>query len=478
MAVGMAVPCRALEDGIARTPPMGWNSWNHFGGSITEAKFKAIADAFVSSGLKDAGYRYLVVDDEWMEATRDANANLIPVASKFPNGMKALGDYAHAKGLMFGIYACPTKTTCAHRAGSFDHETQDAGAFAAWGVDYLKYDWCGVQSGEDANGGVAVPEVMRRYVAMRDAIRATKRPVLYALCEKGQGTRGIKPGSWQDTVGHMWRIGYDIGGNWASITGHIDEDASLAKYAKPGGWNDPDMMEVGNGPSDAENRAHFSAWCILAAPLILGNDPSTMSDTVKAILTNKEAIAVDQDSLGAQGIRIKGAGGLEVWVKELKNRDKAVLFLNRTGAAAAIAVKWTDSLIGWDANAKVDVRNLWKHTDSLGVPGGMTLTVPSHDAAMLRIRKADAVGIAAADLKLPEATVVRVDGGLSLFLPWNGNAGHATLSLSDMQGKTVLTMPVHGGWNPMPSAEVPAGIYILRISNPAHASAHWVSIFR
>ncbi len=377
---------------------MGWNSWNHFSGNIDETQFKAIADAFVSSGLKDAGYRFLVIDDGWLEAKRDKDSNLAIVTSKFPSGMKALGDYAHARGLKLGIYACPTRTTCMRRAGSFSHEAGDARAFASWGVDFLKYDWCGVQSGEDAEG-LAVDEVKRRYVVMREALRATGRPIVYALCEKAQGTRGVVPGTWSDTVGHMWRIGGDIHSDWASITAHADANSGLSRFAGPGGWNDPDMLEVGNGSlSEAENRSHFSLWCIQAAPLMLGNDPSAMTTAIRNILINKEAIAVDQDSAGIQGQRIRGKGALEVWVKSLRNGDKAVLLANQTGTAEAMSVHWTDSLIKWGVDDKVDVRDIWNRKDSLGVRQGISAIVASHDVAMFRLKK-------------PGTSAIRTDAG-------------------------------------------------------------------
>lgn len=392
-AAWSAAPVSALRDGQALTPPMGWNSWNHFRGGLTEAKFKAIANAFVSTGLRDAGYKYLVIDDGWLEAGRDAGEGLITVAKNFPSGMKALGDYAHDRGLKFGIYACPTKTTCMRRMGSFGHEAQDAKLFASFGVDFLKYDWCGVQSGEDT-AGVTVAEVKRRYVAMRDALKATGRPIVYSMSEKGQGTKGIEPGTWSDTVAHMWRIGYDIHENWASVLSHANENADLSQYASPGGWNDPDMLEVGNGDlTVGENRAHFSLWCIQAAPLILGNDPSAMTDAIKAILVNREAIAIDQDSLGIQGRRIRGKGALEVWVKPLKGGEKAVLLFNATAADASIEVRWNDSLMGWKADALADVRDIWNAKDIKGAKGGYAATVPSHDAVLLRIRNASATGL-------------------------------------------------------------------------------------
>lgn len=392
-AVLSAAPVSALRDGQALTPPMGWNSWNHFHGNLTEAKFKAIADAFVATGLRDAGYRYLVIDDGWLEAGRDAGGGLITVAKNFPSGMKPLGDYAHARGLKFGIYACPTKTTCMRRMGSFGHEADDARLFASFGVDFLKYDWCGVQSGEDA-AGVTAAEVKRRYSAMRDALKATGRPVVYSMSEKGQGTKGVEPGTWSDTVAHMWRIGYDIHETWASVLSHANENADLSQYSAPGGWNDPDMLEVGNGDlTVGENRAHFSLWCIQAAPLILGNDPSAMSDSIKAILINREAIAIDQDSLGIQGRRIRGKGALEVWVKALKGGEKGVLLFNATAAAASIEVKWNDSLMGWKSDASADVRDIWNGKDIKGAKGGYAATVPSHDAVLLRIRNAGVTGL-------------------------------------------------------------------------------------
>jgi alpha-galactosidase len=450
----------ALKDTLALTPPMGWNSWNHFGGGLTEAKFKAIADAFVSEGLRDAGYKYLVIDDAWMEAKRDADSGLVTVTSKFPSGIKSLGDYVHGKGLKLGIYACPTRTTCQRRAGSFNHEAQDARLFASWGVDFLKYDWCGVQSGEDAEG-LSVAEVQRRFAAMRNALRASGRPIVYSLSEKTQGTRGVVAGSWSDTVGHMWRIGGDIHDTWASVAAHADQNAGLSKYSGPGGWNDPDMLEVGNGGlTDAENRLHFSFWCIQAAPLILGNDPSAMTSAVKAILTNKEAIAVDQDSLGVQGQRIAGKGTLEVWVKALKNGEKAVLLANLTDAEASISVKWNDSLIRWGADASVDVRDLWAHQDHAAVASGWTAKVPSHDGVLIRLHNRKA---ASARSPKPGSILLAgaAQGGFRLFLPPGMQAGPA--ELTDARGRGLARMELRPGWNALPLDRLPRGLCFLRL---------------
>jgi len=361
---------------------MGWNSWNLFGGGINETQVRAIADAFVSSGLKAAGYQYIVVDDGWDLAARNTAGDLVPGAG-FPSGMKALGDYIHARGLKFGMYECPTLITCQRLPGSYLHETHDAQQYAGFGIDFLKYDWCGFQSGED--GTVTVAQVIARYVTMREALKATGRSILYSLSEKAQ-TTFVVPGTWSDTVGHMWRIGGDINATWASILAHSDQDAGLSQYAGPGGWNDPDMLEVGNGTlTTAENRSHFSLWCMLAAPLMLGNNPSTMTTAIRDIVINPEAIAIDQDSLGVQGQRIRSVGGLEVWVKALKNLDKAVLLVNRNATPGSITVNWTDSLIKWPANTPVNIRNLWTHATTTGVTQGYTATVLTHDVVMLRL---------------------------------------------------------------------------------------------
>ncbi len=462
--LALAGPACALKDRQALTPPMGWNSWNHFGAGLTEAKFKAIADAFVTTGLKDAGYSFLVIDDGWMQSARDAAGNLVPVPSKYPNGLQALGDYVHAKGLKFGIYECPTKTTCERLPGSFGHEAQDARAFASWGADFLKYDWCGVQSGEDAQG-LTVAQVQGRFATMRDALKATSRPFIYAMSEKGQGTKGVVPGTWSDSVAHMWRIGHDIGPNWGSVTGHADENAGLAKYAGPGGWNDPDMLEVGNGTlTTPENRTHFSLWCIQAAPLILGNDPSSMTDVVKAILTNKEAIAIDQDSLGIQGERIKGKGALEVWVKGLKNGDKGVLLVNRTATAGSISVQWNDSLIKWSANAAADVRDIWNGKDYPGAAKGFSAQVASHDAVLIRVHNPNATGIRSRNQPAGEQPLGKViagrDGQPGFYLA-GGSPGNA--EVTDVRGNAVLRFPVAAGWNRVPAALAP-GTYSIRVT--------------
>jgi alpha-galactosidase len=378
-ALLLASPAGALQNGLARSPPMGWNSYNKFGGKVTEAQVKAIADAFVSEGLKAAGYQYIVVDYCWAELTRDAADRMVPVPSKFPSGMVALGEYIHSKGLKFGMYQSPTKVTCCGEPGSYQHEEADALQFASWGVDYLKYDWCGVQSGE--NGHVTKDDVIGRYTTMRDAIAATGRPIVYAMCEKGQGAK-VQPATWSEPVGHMWRTGDDIAATWARVLTSFDVVAPLSQYARPGGFNDPDMLEVGNGNlTEAENRAHFSLWSIVAAPLMLGNDPSTMPASVKSILTNAEVIAVDQDPLGRQGQKVVTSGQTEVWSKPMQDGSVAVVLFNRGATSASIAVSW--NALGISGSCQV--RDLWQHEDKGAFASGYATTVASHDVAMIRV---------------------------------------------------------------------------------------------
>jgi alpha-galactosidase len=418
--------------------------------------------------LKAAGYQYIVIDYCWADSVRNASGHLVPMASKFPSGMKMISDSVHALGLKFGMYECPTLTTCCTiEPGSYMHESTDAQMFASWGIDYLKYDWCGVQSKEDATS-ITPQQIITRYVTMREAIKATGRPIVFALCEKGQKSH-IQPATWSDTVGHMWRIRGDIAATWARIFQQVDSNASLAKYAGPTkGWNDPDMLEVGNGSLTAnENITHFSMWCIMASPLMLGNDPSSMSTTVKNILTNTEAIAIDQDSLGAQGVRIKRSGNQEVWVKPLQNGDRAVVLLNRDPAASAtIAINWTDSLIKWPATTKVKVRDLWLKKDSLNVTTGFSAVVPFHSVVMLRLNNPAATrifnqedGMHAENLR--NVRIVKTAHGFTLYVPGRvlGNA-----EIANIQGRTIGAFPVQTGWNSIPSNMLPSGIYFVRVT--------------
>jgi alpha-galactosidase len=357
---------------LARTPPMGWNSWNKFGCNVSESLIREMADAMVSSGMRDAGYQYIVIDDCW-QVSRDAQGRIVPDPQRFPSGMKALADYVHAKGLKFGLYSDAGARTCEGRPASSGYEVEDARQYAAWGVDYLKYDWCNTD-GVD-------PKIA--YPTMRDALRATGRPVVFSLCEWGRS----EPWTWARGVGHLWRTTGDIQDCWdcsGSFVRILDRQAGLEKYAGPGGWNDPDMLEVGNGGmTTAEYRAHFSLWALLAAPLMAGNDLRTMSEETRAILTNREVIAVGQDRLGHQGRKVRDEGNLEVWARDLDGGARAVVLFNRGHDETTLAVSWQE--IGLPFDAEPTVRDLWTQRDLGRVKDRFVATVPSHDIVMIRV---------------------------------------------------------------------------------------------
>ncbi|HTI63334.1 MAG TPA: glycoside hydrolase family 27 protein [Gemmatimonadaceae bacterium] len=356
----------APAGGLAPTPPMGWNSWNKFGCRIDEQLIRGTADAMVSSGMKDAGYRYVNIDDCWEAPERDANGNLTTDSQRFPSGMKALADYVHSKGLKLGIYSSAGTGTCQRRPASLDHEVADARTFAAWGIDYLKYDNCNNQN----------RPALERYKAMGNALKATGRPIVYSLCEWGRN----KPWEWGRTVGgDLWRTTGDIRDSWDSMLHILDQQVGLEKYSGPNAWNDPDMLEVGNGRmSNAEYIAHFSLWALLNAPLIAGNDLRSMNDSTRAILTNRDVIAVDQDWGGMQGHKVRDDGELEVWVKPMSSGDRAVVLLNRGSTAARIAASMSE--IGL-SGARHGARDLWTHRDTT-VDGELATTLAPHSAAM------------------------------------------------------------------------------------------------
>lgn len=371
---------------LGATPPMGWNSWNTFGcDGLNETLVKQIADIFVSSGMQAVGYQYVNLDDCWMNG-RDSSGKLQWSTTKFPSGISALADYVHSKGLKLGLYETPNTKTCSGlygntpgAVGSLGHETADAQAFASWGVDYLKYDLCAGQ-----RSGFAV---------MRDALRATGRPIFYSINPGNQENDLCPPSTCSlnlPSIANMWRMGFDIGPSWSAVIRLIDQNANLYSYAGPGHWNDPDMMEVGNGLNDTEARAHFSLWAMMAAPLIAGNDLRSMSATAKETLTNSEVIAVDQDPLGIQGQVVASPGAdQQVWSKKLSGENtRAVVLFNRGASSASITVQW--SSIGIPAGAAT-VRDLWSHTD-LGTFNNsyMASSVPSHGVAMLKITSAAA----------------------------------------------------------------------------------------
>ncbi|MFW6277600.1 MAG: glycoside hydrolase family 27 protein [Prolixibacteraceae bacterium] len=328
-------------EGLAPTPPMGWNSWNYFScDGINEQVIREIADAMVNSGMKDAGYEYVVIDDCW-QVDREEDGTIIADPEKFPSGMKALADYVHSKGLKFGIYSDAGTMTCQKRPGSRGYEFQDARTYAEWGVDYLKYDWChtGEQSAKES------------YKLMRDAIYKAGRPMVFSLCEWGLS----KPWTWAKDVGHLWRTCGDIRNNWdtpdanngkiwgGGVIINLDLQQDLEKFAGPDHWNDPDMLEVGNGAlTYEESKSHFSLWAMLAAPLMAGNDLRNMSDTTLSILTNKEIIAIDQDPLGIAAEKVIDKGEFEVFLKPLQNNEYAVCLFNREDFGVEVSFDWND----------------------------------------------------------------------------------------------------------------------------------------
>lgn len=368
--------------GLALTPPMGWNSWNKFEcDGINEKVIRSIADAMAASGMKDVGYQYVVIDDCWQIA-RDSAGFIIADPEKFPSGIKTLADYIHNKGLKFGIYSCAGKNTCAGRPGSRGHEYQDAFTYASWGVDYLKFDWCNSE-GQNAK---------ESYTLMRDALFTTKRPIVFSMCEWGLN----KPWEWADTVGHLWRTTGDISNVWSkgyakegkvwggSVLANLDMQRGLEKYAGPGHWNDPDMLEVGNGGlTPSEEKAHFTLWCMLAAPLMAGNDLRNMSKETLTLLTNKEAIAIDQDSMGKQGYKIKDEENFEIYLKPLSNGDNAICFFNRGGQQKTIDINWSEYKI----TNNLKIRDVWKHINVGTTLTNFKATLAPHDVVMLRLSK-------------------------------------------------------------------------------------------
>lgn len=378
-------------DELALTPPMGWNTWNKFACNVDEDLIKGAADAMVASGMKDAGYEYIIIDDCW-HGERDEKGFIQADPERFPSGMKALVDYVHSKGLKFGIYSDAGATTCAGEPGSRGHEYQDALTYAEWGVDYLKYDWCDTENLNPIGA----------YTTMRNALYEAGRPVLFAICEWGDND----PWKWAQDIGHTWRTTGDIyhcwdceedHGDWSSwgVLRILDMQEGLRKYAGPGHWNDPDMMEVGNGLTDSENRAHFTMWSMLAAPLIAGNNLQDMSEATRKTLTNKEMIAINQDPLGRQAWKYSAEDGLETWVKPLANGEWAVTFLNRADEPRKVNFNWMqNSFDDPDFDHKVvfastpyQVRDIWNNKDFKDTRNALKATVPAHDVITVRLTK-------------------------------------------------------------------------------------------
>ncbi len=368
---------------LALTPPMGWNSWNAFEADIDEQKIRQIADAMVDSGMRDAGYTYLVLDDGWMAGSRDGDGNLVADPNKFPSGMKAIGDYIHSKGLKFGIYEDRGHSTCQQLPGSFKHEQADMSIFASWGVDYIKMDSCFAES----NGRLSTED----YAIYRNCITNTDRPIVLSISDFGNGAW-----AWggKDTS-QLWRTSNDIYPWMDSVYACADTSAGahsihpafngLWQFAGPGHWNDPDMLQVGNLKSDIEDKAHFSLWCILAAPLMAGNDLRSMSDSVTKVLTAPEVIAVNQDARGIQGYKVYDNGSLEIYNKPLADGTTAVLLLNKGRNLADITITWDK--IGLSGRQKV--RDLWARKDVGRFTDSFTVhDLPQHGHRLIKVGSA------------------------------------------------------------------------------------------
>jgi len=385
LAAGQAFGQGKAAPSAAMTPPMGWNSWNHFADKVTDADVRAAADMMVSTGMKAAGYVYVNLDDTW-EGERDAQG-VLHTNKKFPD-MKGMVDYIHSKGLKFGIYSSPGAKTCGGYAGSLDHEAQDAKMYADWGVDFLKYDLCSyedvmlkAQAEHPDDPGIKKRMMIAAYKKMGDALKATGRPIVYSLCQYGVD----QPWVWGPSVGaSMWRTTDDIDDTYGRMIAIGFSQVGLSKFAGPGHWNDPDMLEIGNGKmTDAQYQTHMTLWVLLAAPLLAGNDLSKMTDADKRLLLNKEAIAVDQDALGKQGDRLYVSGDLEVWTKPLSGGRVAVAMFNRSWSTRDVSVDLGE--IGFKGGAKI--RDVWKEKD-LGEKKGVVVdTLPKWSATLFVVSK-------------------------------------------------------------------------------------------
>jgi len=386
--VSLCAKAQKFEN-IGMTPQMGWNSWNKFASNINEKLIRETADVMVEKGLVDAGYVYLNIDDCW-HGERDSLGFIREDSVKFPSGMKNLVDYIHGKGLKAGIYSDAGCKTCGGLPGSLGHEYQDAITYARWGIDYLKYDWCNTT---DIN-----PK--GEYKLMSDALRFAGRPVFFSICEWGDN----KPWLWAKEIGHSWRTTGDIWccfdcvkdhGTWKSlgVMQILDLQDGLREYAGPGHWNDPDMLQVGNGMPVNEDRAHFTMWCMLAAPLILGNDLTSMKQETLEIITNKDVIAIDQDALGIQGFKHSSYTGLEFWFKPLTNGDWAFCILNRSTENREYIIDWnkfnlTDNFSGKSTEFDkicYKVQNLWSREICGNTNKERRVSIPAHDVLLYRL---------------------------------------------------------------------------------------------
>jgi alpha-galactosidase len=383
-------PSIGAQDILAKTPPMGWNSWNPFGKHVSEEVIKATADAMVSTGLKEAGFRYVVIDDIWQGGRDSVTGLLFPDPERFPSGIKALADYVHSKGLKFGIYSDAGTMTCGDRPGSYGFEDKDARLFAEWGVDYLKYDYCYCPDYASENNDYKM--AVSRYKAMGDALKASGRPIVFSICEWGPRS----PWLWGKEVGgHLWRVSYDVGDKWdeprnehsqIGVLTAIDVMCDLERFAGPGAWNDPDMLVIGlrnsgyikgGGCTDVEYRTQMSMWCMFSAPLMLGCNLTNMADETKNILLNRDIIAIDQDPLGKQAFRVMRNDGIEAWKKPLSGGKIAIAFFNRNSKDGVMTSSYKS--LELDPEVKYETYDVWKHKIVKQPDGALTASMKPHE---------------------------------------------------------------------------------------------------
>ena len=477
----------ALNNGLARTPPMGFNTWNYFNcqgggghGRVNQALIQAIADAFVSSGMAAVGYQYVNIDDCWAEASRNAAGGMVASHTDFPNGMKPVADYCHSKGVKLGIYSDVASKTCAQTMpGMSGHENQDADTFVAWGVDYIKVDWCSGTGGQSLASYTKVRNALTQAVGAMKPTVPTAHALVFSMCNWGQDNTWL----WADSVGNLWRTTGDITSQWGSMLGNMDQNQAHYAYSRISSWNDPDMMEVGIGSftNAAMSRSHFSLWCMMAAPLVTGTDVRNMDATTKSILTNADAIAIDQDTLGGdmtlgaiQGRKVV-TGNSEVWVKLLKGKTKseyAILFFNRANTAAtsmSVTTAQIASLGGDIATGKTYyVKDLWAHTNLASWPAGGTYTTPSpvpvNDVFMIRLmNNGTSILPPLASVKVSEMRVQR-DG--ERVIVDAARSGPLSISMVNAKGEVVYSKhdigPVQCG---IPTRGLSRGLYLVNVQN-------------
>lgn len=468
VVAGPAASAHALDDGLARTPPMGFNNWNAFGCDVSEQLIKETADIFVAKGLQAAGYEYVNIDDCWSLKERDAETGrLVPDPVKFPSGIAGVASYVHGKGLKLGLYADAGTSTCAGYPGSLGHEELDAQTFAEWGVDYLKYDNCYNQS----DGSQA--DYIRRYTAMRDALKKTARPIVFSICEWGSS----QPWTWGSDVGHLWRTTGDISDDWTSLRSIIAQNAPLFPYAGPGHWNDPDMLEIGNGRlTPVENRTHMSMWAMMAAPLIIGTDLRVATAETLSILTNADLIGIDQDRLGVQGRVVANADGLLVLDKPLADGQRAIALYNSTDSLATVQVKATDT--GLRRAGAYQLKDVWTGavTQAKNV---IEAAVPAHGTVVYKVRPIADPGIAPAVTVGASVGTVTPDAAAALSTTVT-NRGPSPIrdlrvSVTGPAGWTATastparasSLPANGSlattWSVQAPPDVTAGSYSLRV---------------